>query len=276
MLFCCDRLLLAALPNLLVDSLYGGVRCATHRSSRLAIAVMSSVPASTMDRATQIFTTALLYTISNEAVSGIIDQSGSQLLPLIILSALGAAAVAMKMQAIIQGSIAQVKAASSLPQPGLVSALMLFEHLILLSVDVSVQFASNAIGRGAGFCWVAVHVGHRLRGSGRHYSAVGVAQFQPFNFYKRFIHFIWVSLAAGARRRCCLSNFGAAGAGSLLPESWLTVPGAAVPRAACAACVPILLQPHLRLLSSPTKNCTQLFLGTGQRCCCIWCTQLQL
>ena len=96
-----------------------------------------------MDRATQLFTTALLYTISSEAVAGIIDGSGSQMLPLIILSALGAAAVAMK----ILASLQSFALPSFLDRPGLTSAFMLLQHLVSLTVDVSVQFASNSIGR---------------------------------------------------------------------------------------------------------------------------------
>jgi len=106
-----------------------------------------SAPATT-ERATQLFTQALLYTISNEAVSGIIDRSGSQMLPLIILTALGAAAVAIHMLVATQDRQSRVAADATLStRPGLMSAIMLLQHLISLIVDVSVQFASNGIGR---------------------------------------------------------------------------------------------------------------------------------
>lgn len=96
----------------------------------------------TAERATQLFQTALMYTVSNEAVSAIIEGADSQLLPMVTLAALGAVAAAYNMFEYLQ-RVSKKGGYGQEQQQALALAL----HLLSLTLDVMVQFASNAIGR---------------------------------------------------------------------------------------------------------------------------------
>jgi len=103
----------------------------------------------TAEHATQLFQTALLYTVSNEAVSAIIDGSDSHLLPLVICAAFAAVAGIFYCIGALETRIASLKQAGGKWQPrsGALEALELALHLSNLLLNVFVQFASNAVGR---------------------------------------------------------------------------------------------------------------------------------
>lgn len=103
----------------------------------------------TAEHATQLFQTALLYTVSNEAVSAIIDGSDSHLLPLVICAAFAAVAGTFYCIGALEETIAKRKEilGKKEARSGAMEALELALHLSKLMLNVLVQFASNAVGR---------------------------------------------------------------------------------------------------------------------------------
>lgn len=92
-------------------------------------------------RFSQLFQNALIYTVSVQVLNNVIATSHARVLPLVILSTLGAAYLAIGLQRAVL---------TSLP-PGtpktVVDLVTLVSTLLRLGSDLLVQFSSTAVGR---------------------------------------------------------------------------------------------------------------------------------
>ena len=98
--------------------------------------------AATVAHATSLFQTALLYTISSEAISSLIASANSSYIPVVIIAAFGGVGVAIH-------ALNQLTNASQSCKPNSTTAELyqLIQHLLRLSIDILVQLASNGVGR---------------------------------------------------------------------------------------------------------------------------------
>jgi len=101
--------------------------------------------AATVERATSLFQTALLYTISSEAISSLIATANASYIPIVVISAFGGIGVAIHALNQLQNST---------PTKTSAEFYELSKHLLRLSVDVLVQLASNGVGRLVLFAFV--------------------------------------------------------------------------------------------------------------------------
>ncbi len=101
--------------------------------------------AATVERATSLFQTALLYTISSEAISSLIQTANASYIPIVIIAAFGGIGVAVHALNQLQ---AQPETAST------AEFYQLVKHLLRLSIDVLVQLASNGVGRLVLFAFI--------------------------------------------------------------------------------------------------------------------------
>ena len=96
--------------------------------------------AATVERATSLFQTALLYTISSEAVSSLIATANASYIPIVVIAAFGGVGVAIHALNELQNADITKNSHSQ-------EFIQLIRHLLRLSVDVLVQLASNGVGR---------------------------------------------------------------------------------------------------------------------------------
>jgi hypothetical protein len=95
--------------------------------------------AATVERATSLFQTALLYTISSAAITSLIETANSSYIPIVVIAAFGGIGVAIHALGQLGDGTQDTPATAELFQ--------LLRHLLALSVDVLVQLASNGVGR---------------------------------------------------------------------------------------------------------------------------------
>ena len=104
--------------------------------------------AATVERATSLFQTALLYTISSEAISSLIQSANASYIPIVVIAAFGGIGVAIH-------ALNQLQAFQSNNSPPIMTEFYeLLRHLLRLTVDVLVQLASNGVGRLVLFAFV--------------------------------------------------------------------------------------------------------------------------
>ncbi len=87
----------------------------------------------TVERATGLFQTALLYTISNSVITSLIQTANASYIPIVVIAAFGGVGVALHFLAQIDDQCHEV--------------LQLLAHILQLLIDVLVQLASNGIGQ---------------------------------------------------------------------------------------------------------------------------------
>jgi len=108
---------------------------------------MSST-AATVAHATSLFQTALLYTISSEAISSLIATANASYIPIVVICAFGGVGVAIRIQNLIAESIARNQRQTT------TELYQLLQHLVSLSIDILVQLASNGVGRLVLFAFI--------------------------------------------------------------------------------------------------------------------------
>lgn len=96
-----------------------------------------------MERYTQLFQTALVYTVSVQLLDHVITTTTIQSLPIIILTLMGATTLAFKLAEFLRSATLGA-ALGFTPWP---SALNLITSLLTLATEVLVQFISTAVGR---------------------------------------------------------------------------------------------------------------------------------
>ena len=101
----------------------------------------------TVERATSLFQTALLYTISSAAITSLIESSNSLYIPIVVIAAFAGIGVAIHALQVIERS-------KQKNLNGYAELCQLAQHLLRLSVDVMVQLASNGVGRLVLFAFV--------------------------------------------------------------------------------------------------------------------------
>ena len=94
---------------------------------------LSTSTQQTVERATGLFQTALLYTISNAAISSLIETANASYIPMVVIAAFGGIGVALHFLAQIDDQGHEV--------------LKLLSHILQLFIDILVQLASNGIGQ---------------------------------------------------------------------------------------------------------------------------------
>ena len=94
--------------------------------------------AATVGRATSLFQTALLYTISSEAISSLIATANASYIPIVVIASFGGIGVAIH-------ALNRLQSISPTQPTAEFHALVM--HLLRLGVDVLVQLASNGVGR---------------------------------------------------------------------------------------------------------------------------------
>jgi len=100
----------------------------------------------TVNRATALFQTALLYTISSAAINSLVETANSSYIPIVVIAAFGGIGVAI--HALSQlNKLGEGKESTA-------EVLQLLKHLLRLSIDVLVQLASNGVGRLVLFAFV--------------------------------------------------------------------------------------------------------------------------
>ena len=101
----------------------------------------------TVERATTLFQTALLYTISSEAISSLVETANADYIPIVVIAAFGGIGVAIH-------ALNQLQLAEKSQSQSTVEFYQLVRHLLRLSVDVLVQLASNGVGRLVLFAFI--------------------------------------------------------------------------------------------------------------------------
>ena len=102
--------------------------------------------AETIERATGLFQTALLYTISSEVISSLITTANTSYIPIVVLAAFGGIGAAIHALNQINSRAKTSETTAELNQ--------LLAHLLRLGIDVLVQLASNGIGRLVLFAFI--------------------------------------------------------------------------------------------------------------------------
>ncbi len=102
--------------------------------------------AETIERATGLFQTALLYTISSEVISSLISSANTSYIPIVVLAAFGGIGAAIHALNQINSWTKTSETTAELYQ--------LLSHLLRLGIDVLVQLASNGVGRLVLFAFI--------------------------------------------------------------------------------------------------------------------------
>ena len=103
--------------------------------------------AATIERATGLFQTALLYTISSEIIGSLIASANASYIPIVVLSAFGGIGAAIH-------ALNQINSRATATSETTVELNQLLSHLLRLGIDVLVQLASNGVGRLVLFAFV--------------------------------------------------------------------------------------------------------------------------
>ncbi len=98
-----------------------------------------STAVATIERATALFQTALLYTISSAAITSLVETSNSSYIPIVVLTAFGGIGIAVHALSRLGDGTNDSLIVKELYQ--------LIRHLLELTVDILVQLASNGVGR---------------------------------------------------------------------------------------------------------------------------------
>lgn len=106
--------------------------------------------AATVAHATSLFQTALLYTISSEAISSLIASANASYIPMVIVAAFGGVGVAIHALNQLRLAVDSAKGQSTTT----LEFYQLLQHLLSLSIDILVQLASNGVGRLVLFAFI--------------------------------------------------------------------------------------------------------------------------